>query len=66
MNFKKVLDSISDFQGVVIKIQFDNKILFTGLSKDVPKDLLNKGWLVHEAKLSDINNYNSDYILTIY
>jgi len=66
MNFKKILDSIAGIQGVIIKTKFNNEILFTGTSSTVPGYLLNKGWLVHEVKLSDPNNYNSDYILTIY
>jgi len=66
MNFKKLLDSITGIQGVIIKTKFNNEILFTGSASTVLRELMNKGWLVHEVKLSDPNNYNSDYILTIY
>jgi len=66
MNLKKVLESIPSY-GVIIKAFYNTEeIFFTGKVKDVPKEFIDKGWIVGEAKLSNVNNYNSDYILTVY
>jgi len=65
MNFKKVLESIINFEVMVIHFQ-TGRLLYSGKVKNISDELRNKGWLVHEAKLSDENNLNSNYILTVY
>jgi len=65
MEFLKVLESIRN-HGVIVKIFDTGKILFKGKVRDIPTNFKNEGWLVREVRLTDVNNYNSDYILTIY
>ena len=65
MDLKKLLKLVQGY-GVIIKHSYSGEILYQGEAKDVPENVLKDPWLVLEARLTDVKNYNSDYILTVY